>query len=118
MIHVFFPPPADIIMLPSWEERSAAATPAFPTCVRAPTAAGTKLPEAALGDTAAEPAWLTRVEQPRAVDIGPTKPTAVCSRQHARQSTALSAPEEGFPRTMVVVVVWWWWLLAQQIYFT
>lgn len=110
MIHVFLPP-ADIVMdwpLPSCEERSAA-TAGLPTCVIAPTAvAGTKLPETALGDTApaaaeAELARLTRGNDPRAVDIGPTNPTAVCSRQHARHSTALSAPGEGVPRTMVVV---------------
>lgn len=112
MIHVFFPPAADIIInwpVTSCDKRSAAA--AFPTCVRAPTAAGAKLPgprDTAAAAAATELAWLTRVKEPRAVDIGPRNPTTVCSR-HARHSTALSAPEEVFPRIMVVV---WLWLLA------
>lgn len=100
MIHVFFPA-ADMTtpwLVPAREERRTAA--ACPTLVpRASTAAGAKVPEAR--DTAAELAWLTRVREPRATDIGPTNPTAVCIRQ-ARHATALSAPAEAIPRIMVL----------------
>jgi len=103
MIHVFFPA-ADMTMpwlAPTGDERSTAA--ACPTLVpRAAPAAGTKLPEAR--DTAAELAWLTRVREPRAVDIGPTNPTAACIKQ-ARHTAALSAPVEAIPRIMVMR--WW-----------
>lgn len=54
--------------------------------------------------TAAELAWLTRVEEPRAVDIGPRNAETVCSK-HARHTMVLSAPEVEVPRIIVGTVV-------------
>lgn len=90
-------------LAPTCDEQSAAT--ACPTWLRAATT-GVKVPVGAreIAATAAEPAWLTRVEDPRAADIGPRNPTTVCSR-HARHTMALSAPEVDVPRIMVGVVV-------------
>lgn len=92
MIHVFLPPAAITIgwVAPAAAERTAA-NAVRSTCLQA-AAADVKLPEARDAMVAAAAlAWLTRVEVPRAVDTGPTNPTAACSR-HARQTTAFSTP--------------------------